>query len=214
MIALVKSHVLNRMNLVACGSILLSALLFGCQSRQTSETAPPPVFERRVSALGRIQPETYIRKVAVPGALTSDRIEEILVKENQIVKKGQPLATLNSYESLKAAYDEAVEQVAVAQSKLDQVKAGAKKGEIRAQDYKIESLRRQLAAERKTQDENVERCRYQMEESKRQFARHRQLYEQGAVSASEADRYLVSSQTSEKNYNEAVETRPGRMRTL
>jgi len=152
--------------------------------------------------------------VAVPASLTSDRIEDILVKEDQIVTKGQPLAKLNSFESLKAAYDEAAEQVTVAQSKVDQVKAGAKIGEIKAQKYKIESLRRQLAAERKTQDEKVERCRYQMEESKRQYQRHKQLFEEGAVSASEADRYLVSSQTSEKNYAEAVETRTGRLRTL
>ena len=201
--------------LFALACILVPAVLSGCQSRrQTTEPSPAPVAERRVSALGRIQPETYIRKVAVPASLTSDRIEDILVKEDQIVTKGQPLAKLNSFESLKAAYDEAAEQVTVAQSKVDQVKAGAKIGEIKAQKYKIESLRRQLAAERKTQDEKVERCRYQMEESKRQYQRHKQLFEEGAVSASEADRYLVSSQTSEKNYAEAVETRTGRLRTL
>src|SRR5262249_53713639 len=171
---------LKSLILLAWGLILLPGLLSGCQSQKSTEpAAQTQPIERRVSALGRIQPETYIRKVAVPASLTSDRIEDILVKEDQIVKKGEPLAKLNSYESLKAAYDEAVEQVTVAQSKVDQVKAGAKQGEIKAQKYKIESLRRQLAAERKTQDEKVERCRYQMEESKRQYHRHKELLEEG-----------------------------------
>lgn len=233
---MIDSSVQQKLFLTICISIFVCSLLTSCQQaserldkarhrievaheavmkdeekQQQAATKPAP---RRISALGRVQPETDIRKVAVPGAVSGDRIEDILVKENEYVKKGQPLARLNSYESLKAAYDEAAEQVEVAQSKLDQVKAGAKKGEIKAQEYKIESLKRQLAAERKAQDEKVARCTFQKEEAKRQYDRYKQLLADGAVSASEVDRYLVNFQTADKNLGEAVETRTGKLRVL
>ena len=186
----------------------------------TTTTANPAAVDqgakntpRAISALGRIEPETKIRKVAVPGAVEGDRIEEIFVKENQHVKKGQPLARLNSYASLKAGADEAKEQVAVALSRLDQVKAGAKKSEIRAQEYKIESLRHQLAADTKTQNEIVSRCQLQLAESKRQYDRNKQLYDQGAISAGELDRWLINTQTMDKNLAEAIETRTGKLTT-
>jgi HlyD family secretion protein len=96
------------------------------------------VAPRRVSALGRIEPETKIRKVAISNSLSGDRVQSLLVEENQLVKMGQPLAILNSQGSLQAALDEAEGQVAIARSKLAQVRAGAKQGEIDAQRFKIE----------------------------------------------------------------------------
>jgi HlyD family secretion protein len=122
--------------LVAC------ATLTSCQSNKSTEQVPTEVAPRKVSALGRVQPESDIRKVSANGAVSSDRIEEIFVKENQVVKKGDPLARLNSYDSLKAAVEQSVQLVAVAQSTLNQVKAGAKQGEIKAQEFKVETVKR------------------------------------------------------------------------
>lgn len=197
-------------------AVISAAVLFGgCGLNKSEQNQPQaPVAIPKVAALGRIQPETDIRKVAAPGATAGDRIEEILVKENQWVKKGQPLATLNSSETLKASVAEATQQVAVAQSKLDQVKAGAKKGEIRAQEYKIESVRQALKAQRKAQDEIVDRYKFEMEEALRQHKRYDKLFKDGAVSASDADRYLVHYQSALKTLGEAQETRTGKLRTL
>lgn len=187
----------------------------GCnKTEKAADTPPAPVAPRKISALGRIEPESEIRKVAVPGAVAGDRIENILVKENEYVKKGQPLATLNSQETLKAAYDESVQLVAVAQSKLDQVKAGAKEGEVKAQEFRVGAFQSRLDSEKKAQDEIVQREKYQMEESKRQWDRFKKLCEEGAVSASEADRYYVSYQTHEKNMQEAIDKREGKIKSL
>lgn len=196
---------------------VLSVILFiaGCNKEQpAADTPPAPVAPRKISALGRIEPESEIRKVAVPGAVAGDRIENILVKENEYVKKGQPLATLNSQETLKAAYDESIQLVAVAQSKLDQVKAGAKESEVKAQEFRVGAFQSRLDSEKKAQDEIVERERYQMEESKRQWDRFKKLCEEGAVSASEADRYYVSYKTHEKNLQEAIDKREGKIKSL
>ena len=137
------------------GSLAIS--LGGCGSK--APKAPPVAAQRRVSALGRIEPETKIRKVSVSSSLSGDRIEQILVEENQLVKADAPLARLNSYGTLEASLAEANENVAVAQSKLAQVQAGAKQGEIRAQEYKIQSLERQLAAEKHSQDHALSTAR-------------------------------------------------------
>jgi len=57
----------------------LPALLVACKAK------PPevPVVQgpRRISALGRLEPETRIRKVSVPTSLSGDRVQDILVEE-------------------------------------------------------------------------------------------------------------------------------------
>ncbi|MFM9087548.1 MAG: biotin/lipoyl-binding protein, partial [Cyanobium sp.] len=112
-------------------ALVLPVPLGGCQRKTPESTAV--VAPRQVSALGRVEPETKIRKVSVSGSVSGDRIEKLLVQENDEVKQGQPLAILNSYGTLSASLDEATELVAVNRSKLAQVQAGAKQGEIRAQ---------------------------------------------------------------------------------
>ena len=105
----------------------LPALLVAC--KPTPPEAPVVQGPRRISALGRLEPETRIRKVSVPTSLSGDRVQDILVDEGQLVKKGQPLAVLNSKASLAAALAEAEENVTLSQRKLEQVKAGAKQGD-------------------------------------------------------------------------------------
>jgi len=101
----------------------LPALLLACKPKPPE--APVVQGPRRISALGRLEPETRIRKVSVPTSLSGDRVQDILVNEGQEVKKGQPLAVLNSKASLAAALAEAEENVTLSQRKLVLVKAGA-----------------------------------------------------------------------------------------
>jgi HlyD family secretion protein len=97
----------------------LGGLLGGCQPKPEPEPVAVNI-PRKISALGRIEPETKIRKVAVSSSLSGDRIDDILVEENQVVEKGYPLAILNSYGTLKAALDEANQLVALL--KVDWIK--------------------------------------------------------------------------------------------
>jgi len=189
----------------------LPALLTGCRQAPPPDTASGP---RRVSALGRIEPETRIRKVSVPTSLSGDRVQEILVEEGQEVKKGQPLAVLNSRASLAAALAEEEESVTLARRKLEQVKAGAKEGEINAQVFKVQSLERRLAGERLAQDQNVNSKRASMQEARTEASRYAALFASGGASELERDRYRTRAQTSEADLARAVETRAGSLASL
>jgi HlyD family secretion protein len=172
------------------------------------------VAPRRVSALGRIEPETKIRKVAISNSLSGDRVQSLLVEENQLVKLGQPLAILNSQGTLQASLDEAEGQVAIARSKLAQVRAGAKQGEIDAQRFKIESLQRKLSGEKLAQDQNVASKLAKLNEASIEAKRYDQLFSAGGSSELERDRYRTRATTSRAEYQQALETREGTLSTL
>ena len=194
------------------GALPLPFLLGACRS-SPPESAPAP-GPRRVSALGRLEPETRIRKVSVPSSLSGDRVQDILVDEGQQVKLGQPLAVLNSKASLAAALAEAEENVTLAQRKLEQVKAGAKQGEIQAQVYKVESLERRLAGEKLAQDQKVNSKRASMAEARTESKRYDGLYASGGASQLERDRYRTRAQTTEAELAQAIETRAGTLASL
>jgi len=196
--------------LLGLGAPALS--LVGCRPKEPETPVTPA--PRRVSALGRLEPETKIRKVSVSSSLSGDRVQELLVEENQVVKRGQPLAVLNSFGTLKAALDEANRDVEVASNKLVQVKAGAKQGEIRAQEYKIKALESRLAAEKLSQDQNVASKRSRNQEAKTEAQRFESLFRSGGASELERDRYRTRAETSLSELNEAVETREGTLSTL
>jgi biotin carboxyl carrier protein len=86
--------------------------------RQHRQPPPVPVAaNRQVSALGRIEPETKIRKVSVSSSLSGDRIEKILVEENQEVKEGETLAVIEAMKMqniIRAERDGVVKAVLVA----------------------------------------------------------------------------------------------------
>ncbi len=203
------------LTLLAAGLLPLGGLLGGCELKPKPKSpATTALAPRRVSALGRIEPETKIRKVAISNSLSGDRVESLLVDENQIVKKGQPLAILNSQGTLKAALDEAEGQVAISRSKLDQVRAGAKQGEIDAQRYKIESLQHKLAGEKLAQDQNVASKLAKLNEASIEAKRYDQLFAAGGSSELERDRYRTRAATSRADYQQALETREGTLSTL
>ena len=199
--------------LLAAGLLPLSGVLGGCQPKRQPPAATT-VAPRRVSALGRIEPETKIRKVAISNSLTGDRVQSLMVDENQIVKRGQPLAILNSQGTLKASLDEAEGQVAISRSKLEQVRAGAKQGEIDAQRFTIQSLQNKLAGEKLAQDQNVASKLAKLNEATIEAKRYDQLFSAGGSSELERDRYRTRATTSRAEYQQALETREGTLSTL
>ena len=193
--------------LICClGAWALFPSLVGCQRKPPE---PAVVAPRQVSALGRVEPESKIRRVSVASSVSGDRIEKLLVQEDQEVKQGQPLAILNSYGSLKASLDEATEMVAVNRAKLAQVQAGAKQGEIRAQQYQVESLERQLAAAKLTGDQSVASAKAKAEEARLERLRFDKLYAAGGISALERDRYRTRADTTQAELAKAIEDRAG-----
>ncbi|MEG4322671.1 MULTISPECIES: biotin/lipoyl-binding protein [unclassified Microcoleus] len=93
-----------------------------------------------VTALGRLEPRGEVIKVSGSGAADGNRIDRLLVKEGDRVKTGETIAILDSRDRQQAAFEQAREQVRVAQANLAKVKAGAKNGEIQAQKASIARL--------------------------------------------------------------------------
>ncbi|PLZ21148.1 hypothetical protein CBP29_15710 [Fischerella thermalis WC341] len=97
--------------------------------------------------------------LSAPLALDGDRLDKWLVKEGDRVTTGQILAILDSQKPLQDAVTQAKEQVKIAQAKLAQVKAGAKTGEIQAQQANISRLQAEQATEIQAQTATIARLR-------------------------------------------------------
>ncbi|RUS96630.1 devB secretion protein [Dulcicalothrix desertica PCC 7102] len=105
----------------------------------TEQTAIPQV--QQVTALGKIQPLGEVIKVSVPATLSNDRVAQLMVNRGDKVKAGDVIAVMNARSRLQSILLEAQEQVRVSQSELAKVKAGAKTGEIGAQQATIARLK-------------------------------------------------------------------------
>ena len=86
--------------------------------------APPAV--KKVTALGRLEPQGEIINLSAPLSLDGDRVTKLLVKEGDKVKAGDVIAILDSQKTLQDELLKAKEQVRMAEAKLAQVEAGAK----------------------------------------------------------------------------------------
>lgn len=115
----------------------------------------------KVSALGRLEPEAEVVKLSAPMALDGDRVSQVLVKEGDRVKSGQVIAILDSQIRLRDAVLMAEKQVAMANAKLAQVKAGAKTGDIQAQRATVGRLQAQVTGDKIGQQETIARLQAQ-----------------------------------------------------
>jgi HlyD family secretion protein len=122
---------------VTGGSLYYSISQFG--QKPPEPVAPAPTIQP-ITALGRLEPASEVVRVAAPATLNNDRVAQLLVKRGDRVQVGQEIAILDSRDRLQMALLEAQERVRAAQAKLTQVKAGAKSGEIAAQQAEITRL--------------------------------------------------------------------------
>jgi HlyD family secretion protein len=159
---------------------------------------------KKVTALGRLEPQTEVIRLSAPATLDGDRVAEILVKQGDRVKKGQVVAILDSRDRLQAALAEAKERVRVAQSRLAQVKAGAKSGEIQAQRSTIVKLQAELQGEITSQDAAIARLKSELRNARSEFGRNQKLYQEGAISSSAFDSKRLVLESAEAKLQEAL----------
>jgi HlyD family secretion protein len=121
------------------GSAALGALLSLSGRKETPPPAPPvTVKSEGVAALGRLEPEDGLVQVSAPYfAGRPSIVRQLLVSEGDRVRTGQTLAILDGRGPLEAALRQSEARVAVARSRLAQVKAGARPGELDAQKMEI-----------------------------------------------------------------------------
>jgi HlyD family secretion protein len=180
-------------------------------SPQPSETIPKVM---KVTALGRLEPVGEVISLSAPVSLDGDRIAQLLVQQGDRVQKGQVIAILDSRDRLQSALEQAKEQVRVAQSKLAQVKAGAKTGEIAAQEATITRLQAELQGEIATQNAAIARVQAQVENARAEYNRFQMLYQQGAESASNRDTKRLTLETAQAQLNQETAAQRRTVETL
>ncbi|MEP0799015.1 ABC exporter membrane fusion protein [Funiculus sociatus] len=176
-----------------------------------SSTTPSTVIStpqiKTVTALGRLEPEGEAIALSAPTSAEGNRVDQLLVKEGDRVRKGQAIAVLNSRDRLQASVMQAQEQVRVAQAKLDQVRAGAKTGEIQAQRSQIAQLEAERVGDLNAQAATVARLEAEVQNAQVEYQRYALLYQNGAVSASQRDSKRLTLTTAQKQLQEAQAAR-------
>lgn len=167
-------------------------------SNSSSSTASAPVtntatkeLPRAISALGRLEPQGEVVKVASPSALGTSRIVKLLVKEGDMLKQGQPIAILDSYDRSVATLLQAQSQAQESERNLARVRAGAKSGDIAAQEGNVLSA----AANIKSLEANSARIRAELEIAGQDYNRFLQVFKEGAISQTELDVYRLRAET-------------------
>ncbi len=142
-----------------------------------------------VGCIGRVEPENGIIVVAAaPAQGRIPVIARLLVTEGQMVTPGQLIATLQSLPDLEAAVKQAETRVDVARSRLAQLEAGARAGDVRALQSEIARLQAESSAAKQELDRKaslaakdfvprvqVDDARLKLEDAERllEAARHR-----------------------------------------
>jgi HlyD family secretion protein len=195
------------------------------QSRQPPASPTPVAAQKKsaaaVSALGRLEPQGEVIKVAPPPSLGGAKVAKLLVREGDFVEAGQVIAILDNYDLRQKAVKLAEEDEKVARANLNIVKAGAKKGEIKAKQAeiariqaelrgeiqrnqaKIARIAAELDGEKRTQIATIARIKAKLGNAEREFRRYQQLAKDGAISDSDLDTRRLSQQTAREELEEA-----------
>jgi HlyD family secretion protein len=97
-----------------------------------------------VGALGRIEPQSEVIHVNAPSVMEPPTVEKMMVRVGDKVKAGRILAVLDSNRREESDVELARATVLLAEKSLAQVKAGAKAGDLRAQEELIARTRERL----------------------------------------------------------------------
>ncbi|QLE54100.1 ABC exporter membrane fusion protein [Nostoc sp. TCL26-01] len=192
---------------VSCVVIGISVFI-GIKFREASNQkvqAPTALIPelKTVTALGRIEPKGTVIKLSATTSSEGSRVEQLLVKEGDRVKPGQLIAVLDSRDRLEAAFKEAQAQVKVAQANLSRTQAGAKPGEIAAQQATIARLEAESQGNVAAQLATVARLQAEVQNAQAENQRYQTLYEQGAIAASQRDNKRLNLETAQKTLQEA-----------
>ena len=178
----------------------------------SAQTKLPEI--QKVAALGKIEPQGEIMSISAPTSLEAVQVERLLVEVGDRVEKGQTIAILDGVKRQQAALDEAKMRHTVAQSQLERVKAGAKPGAIAARQAAIANVEAELAGEIRTQKATISKLEAELENARTEFQRNQQLFNDGAISASELDSKRLTLETTKEQLNEAKATLERTEKTL
>lgn len=205
---------------ITSGIAIYGLSQFNLSSENTVAQENQPTATR-VTALGRLEPETEVISLSAPLQLDGDRIAEILVQEGEPVKSGQVVAILDSRTRLQTAVVQAEKQIRVAVAKLAQIQAGAKTGEIQAQQATIERLQAELETdiiaqqeaiarieaqwmgERIAQEATINKLQVELNNAQGEYQRYQQLSADGVISNSLFDNKRLSLDIAQQQLKQA-----------
>lgn len=192
--------------LAVIGAVATGGIIYAVSRFQIRHPAPPPTVSvpqvRVITALGRLEPYQEVIQLSAPVSSEGSRVDELLVKQGDQVSKGQLVAILDSRDRLLTALEQAQQQVKVAQTRLAQVKAGAKSGEINAQQATISRIEVEKQEETKAQQATIARLDAEVRNAQLEYLRYQRLYQEGAISTSERDSKQLTLQTVQQQLNE------------
>lgn len=183
------------------GSLLYWQLQAATEVPEAAALVAPEI--QTVTALGHLEPAGEVVALTAPTSSQESRIEELLIAVGDTVKAGDVIAILDSRDRLQAGYDQALQDVAVAQARLDQVRAGAKPGDIDTQQAEIARLEADQQARITAQQATVDRLQAEVQNADVEAQRYESLYGQGAISASERDARQLTWQTTQQTLQQA-----------
>ena len=185
--------------------LILGGITYRLRYTSVSEPEAVEVMPeiKTVTALGRIEPSGEIIEISISSSAEGNRIEELLVRQGDKIERGEIVAILDSRDRLEAALNQAKEQVLVTEANLARVKAGAKTGEIQAQQAAIARLQTERNNNIAAQKATVSRIEAELNNARIEYRRYEQLYRQGGISASEKDRRYLTLATAQQQLAEA-----------
>jgi HlyD family secretion protein len=152
--------------------------------------------------MARLEPVGKIHLVAPPVGHANEPVKTWLVQEGDSVRKGQPIAVMDSEALLSADLARAQAHVQRALAAKAQVEAGPKQGELQRQESEIVRLQRERSIGLDERDASIRRARAAEQTSTREWERYKRLLNDGAVSQSFYDQkemeHLVRRQEREE----------------
>lgn len=185
----------------AGGSLLYWRLQASTDVPEAAALVAPEI--QTVTALGHLEPAGEVIALTAPTSSQESRIEQLLVTVGDAVEVGEVIAILDSRDRLQASYDQALQDVAVAEARLDQVRAGASPGDINTQRAEITRLEADQQARITAQQATVDRLQAEVQNADVEAQRYESLYGQGAISASERDARQLTWQTTQQTLQQA-----------
>jgi HlyD family secretion protein len=166
-------------------------------------SAIPKPRAKNIAALGRLEPQGEIARLSAPNSLEGSRIEQILIKEGDLVKASQVVAILDSQSSRLATLQQSESNILKAQAQLAKVQAGAKSGDISAQKANVLRLNAELSGGIATQEAEIGRIEADLRNAEIEYRRYKKLNQSGAVSRSELDTRQLRLETTQKQLSQA-----------
>ncbi|MFM7426998.1 MAG: biotin/lipoyl-binding protein [Elainella sp.] len=192
--------------LLLAATALTGGLSYSVVSQFFRPSQPQPQLAsqpQQIGALGRLEPASQVINLSAPLALDGDRVRELRVKAGDRVQAGQVIAVMDSQTRLQAAWQQAKARVASAEARLNQVRAGAKTGEIAAQQAAIARLQAELQGQEATQLAEIARWQAEVSKATADLQRFQTLFQQGAIAAATLDDKQLALQTTQAQLRQA-----------